>query len=79
MDETTIDAPAFEWGASTLRYEKWINRARGEKHYKTLFFWLGDGRKMRYSRKNHKTATAAIAYASKFNQTVERLKRLGYL
>jgi len=74
-----MDNPSFEWAASTIRYEKWINRARGEKHYKSMFFWTGKGRKMRFSRKNSKTAAAALEYASKFNQTVERLKGLGYL
>lgn len=79
MTEATVEAPAFEWAASTLRYEKWINRAAREKHYKTLFFWTGKARIMRYSRRKHKTATAALEYGSRFNQTVERLRKLGYL
>lgn len=68
---------AFPWRASLLKYEKWINRARGEKFYVTLFF-AGNRRGMRYSKHTSKTAFGALEYAARFNATVLRLELLGY-
>jgi hypothetical protein len=63
MIETAIQTGV--WEVDTQHYEKWINRARGEKFYRAIFRDKKN-RKLRLSKTKFKRASDLIAWAIRF-------------
>jgi hypothetical protein len=63
MLETTTQTGV--WEVDTLHYEKWINRARGEKFYLAIFHDRKN-RKVRLSKTKFKRASDLLEWTIRF-------------
>lgn len=66
MQETAVQLTGV-WEVDTRRYEKWINRARGEKFYRAVFINKAI-RTARFSKTKFKTASDALEWAYRFKR-----------
>ncbi len=65
LETPTQEIPTAKWVIIPLTYEKWVHPGSKEKHYRAIF--LNSRKERRFSKTKFKTATAALAFAAKFN------------
>jgi hypothetical protein len=67
QEAAIVQSPVIKWETDPHTYEKWVDRARGTKHYHAVFICEAP-KSYRLSKRKFRTATEVVEWMKRFQK-----------